>query len=155
MPGPLQAAARRAKVKEMTMRKQLACVGILGTVLCVFFALSAGKQMEAAMAGEPQLAHDVYFSLKDNSGEAKNKMLAACTKYLSKHDGEVYFAVGLRAEDLNRPVNDQDFDVALHIVFMNKKAHDQYQDSPRHKQFISENQANWKKVRVFDSLVQK
>ena len=137
------------------MRKQLACTAILVAVVCAFFALSMGKQMEAAMAVEPQLGHDVYFSLKDDSGEAKNKMLAACTKYLSKHQGEVSFGVGPRAEDLNRPVNDQDFDVALHIVFMNKSAHDQYQDSPRHKQFISENQANWKKVRVFDSLVQK
>jgi hypothetical protein len=137
------------------MRKQLACGAMLGAVVCVFFAVSNGKQMEAAMAVEPQLAHDVYFSLKDNSTDAKNKLLAACSKYLSKHSGEVYYAVGPRAEELNRPVNDQDFDVALHIVFTHKRAHDQYQDSPRHKQFISENQGNWKKVRVFDSLVHK
>jgi hypothetical protein len=44
--------------------------------------------------------------------------------------------------------------VALHIIFKDKAAHDRYQDHPRHKQFIEENQANWKKVRVFDSYVE-
>ena len=47
--------------------------------------------------------------------------------------------------------NDRDFDVALHIVFEDRKAHDQYQDAARHKQFIDENKESWKKVRVFDS----
>jgi len=137
------------------MQRQLAGIAILGALVSAFFAMSAIKQTEAAMLVEPQLAHDVYFSLKDNSIEAKNKLVEACKKYLSKHPGEVSFAAGTRVEDLNRPVNDQDFDVALHIVFEHKRAHDQYQDAPRHKQFISENQANWKKVRVFDSFVQK
>jgi hypothetical protein len=137
------------------MRKQLIHGTILGAVLCGFLCVSAWRQTMAAAAVEPQLAHDVYFSLKDNSTEAKQKMVAACKKYLSKHPGEVFFAAGMRAEDLNRAVNDRDFDVALHIVFRNKQAHDQYQDAPRHKQFIGENQDNWKKVRVFDSLVER
>jgi len=137
------------------MRRQLAYGAILIAALGAFLALSARNRMEAAAAVGSLLAHDVYFSLKDNSADAKKKMVAACQKYLSKHPGEVFFASGTRAEDLNRPVNDQDFDVALHIVFNSKKAHDQYQDAARHKEFISENQGNWKKVRVFDSLVDK
>ena len=52
--------------------------------------------------------------------------------------------------DLNR-----DFDVGLHIVFQNRAAHDEYQVAPRHKEFIEENKGNWKKVRVFDSVVGK
>ena len=77
----------------------------------------------------------------------------ACKKYLSKHDGEVYFAAGTLAKDLKREVNDLDFDVALNIVFQERAAHDKYQDNPRHIQFINENKSNWKKVRVFDSMV--
>jgi hypothetical protein len=142
-------------LKETTMRRQLAGIAILGALMSAIFAMNTLKQTEAAMAVEPQLAHNVYFALKDNSTEAKHKMVEACKKYLSNHPGEVFFAAGTRVEDLNRPVNDQDFDVALHIVFQHKRAHDQYQDAPRHKQFISENQSNWKKVRVFDSFVQK
>ena len=48
---------------------------------------------------------------------------------------------------------DQGFDVALHIVFTNKAAHDKYQEAESHKQFIEENKENWKKVRVFDAKV--
>ena len=86
---------------------------------------------------------------------AKQRLLAACKKYLSKHPGEVFFAAGILVKDLDRPVNDRDFDVALHIVFQDRKSHDLYQDAPRHKQFIDENKANWKKVRVFDSEVER
>lgn len=101
------------------------------------------------------IAHNVYFSLKDNSPAAKKKLVDACKKYLAKHPGTVFFAAGTLAEDLKREVNDRDFDVGLHLVFKNKAAHDKYQDAPLHKQFIAENKDNWKKVRVFDSVVEQ
>jgi hypothetical protein len=99
------------------------------------------------------LSHDVYFALKDNSGPSRDKLVAACKKYLSKHPGEVFFASGTLADDLKRDVNDRNFDVALHIVFKDRASHDKYQEAPRHKQFIAENKDNWAKVRVFDSDV--
>lgn len=105
----------------------------------------------SASAPEPMVVHNVYFSLKDNSPEAKQKLVAACRKYLTDHPGTVFFAAGVLSEELNRPVNDRDFDVGLHIVFKNKAAHDKYQDDPRHIKFIEEMRDNWKKVRVFDS----
>ena len=95
----------------------------------------------------------VYFTLKDNSADAKKKLVDACKKHLTKHPGEVYFAAGTLAESLKREVNVRDWDVGLHIVFANIKAHDQYQTAKRHDQFIEENKDNWKSVRVFDSLV--
>lgn len=101
------------------------------------------------------LAHNVYFSLKDNSNSAKEKLLAACRKHLTGHPGTVFFACGTLAEELRREVNDRDFNVALHVIFQDQAAHDQYQADSRHLQFISENKENWKKVRVFDSLVEK
>ena len=86
---------------------------------------------------------------------SKEKLVTACKKHLSGHPGEVFFAAGTLCEDLKREVNDIDFDVALHIVFKDKAAHDQYQVAPRHDKFIAENKENWKKVRVFDSYVSK
>jgi hypothetical protein len=106
-----------------------------------------------AVGAETALAHDVYFALNDASPKAKDELVAACKKYLTGHDGTVYFSVGTLAAELNRPVNDRDFDVALHVYFKDRAAHDRYQEAPRHKQFIAEQQANWKKVRVFDSTV--
>jgi hypothetical protein len=103
---------------------------------------------------EAALAHDVFFALKDNSKETRAKLVAACKKYLTGHEGAVYFAVGTVAPEFAREVNDRDFDVALHVYFKDKAAHDKYQVAPRHNQFIEEEQGNWKKVRVFDSWVE-
>ena len=100
------------------------------------------------------LSHVVYFALNDPSPDARAKLVAACRKYLSGHEGTVFFAAGTLAGELNRPVHDRDYDVALHVYFRDKAAHDKYQDAPRHKQFIEEMQGNWKKVRVFDSWVE-
>jgi hypothetical protein len=137
------------------MRKHLACGIICGAALAGILALGAKDRAGAADSEGPMLSHDVYFALKDNSATAKKKLVEACKKYLSRHPGEAFFATGTRVEDLKREVNDQEFDVALHIVFKNKEAHDKYQDAARHKQFIEENRDNWKKVRVFDSFVDK
>jgi hypothetical protein len=101
------------------------------------------------------LAHNVYFTLKDNSELARQKLLAACKKYLVTHPGIVFFAAGTLAADLNRPVNVRDFDVGLHIVFATKEDHDRYQSAPAHIRFVEENKEDWKQVRVFDSVVEK
>jgi hypothetical protein len=102
---------------------------------------------------ESMLAHNVYFALNDASDAARARLIAACKKCLTGHRGTVFFACGKLAGELTRPVNDRDFDVSLHIVFKSKADHDEYQAAPLHDQFIAENKANWKKVRVFDSLV--
>jgi hypothetical protein len=100
-------------------------------------------------------AHSVYFSLNDNSDDAKQELVAACKTYLSAHPGTVFFAAGVLAKECDRPVNDRDFDVALQVVFKAKAAHDEYQKAEQHLKFIKENRANWKKVRVFDSYVEE
>ncbi len=100
------------------------------------------------------LAHNVFFALKDRSETARDALIASCQTHLTSHPGVRFFACGRLAEGLDRPVNDRAFDVALHIVFESKAAHDTYQDAPRHHQFVDENKANWETVRVFDSDVE-
>jgi hypothetical protein len=99
------------------------------------------------------LGHMVYFTLKDRSPPAVESLVAACRKYLTSHPGTNFFAVGTLVPDLQRPVNQVDFDVALQVVFDSREAHDAYQAHPRHVQFIDENKANWERVRVFDAYV--
>jgi Stress responsive A/B Barrel Domain len=106
-----------------------------------------------AVAAEPQLAHMVYFKLKDNSGVSRAKLVAACKLLLTNHPGTVSFATGTLAGDFTREVNDRDFDVSLHLVFTNKEAHNKYQEDPRHLKFVEDNKENWEKVRVFDSYL--
>ena len=124
----------------------------LWTSLAVL-VLSTFAMLSRADAADPKLAHMVYFKLKDSSPAAKEKLVQACRKYLSGHEGVVAFAAGVLAEDLKREVNDRDFDVSLHVVFENKAVHDKYQTHPRHLKFIEENKANWDKARVFDSYL--
>ncbi|MBN2474565.1 MAG: Dabb family protein [Pirellulales bacterium] len=99
------------------------------------------------------IAHDVYFTLKQDSDDAKEKLVAGCRKYLSDHPGVVWFAAGVLVGEHQREVNDRDFHVALHIVFKDKASHDRYQKADRHHRFIEEFQENWKTVRVFDSYL--
>ena len=126
----------------------------LAVLTLLSIGLPAGADQAGSGAKTLVLAHDVYFALNDASAEARTKLIAACKKYLSGHEGTVSFAVGTLAGEMSRPVNDRDYDVSLHVYFKDKAAHDTYQEHPRHKQFIAENQANWKKVRVFDSWVE-
>lgn len=99
-----------------------------------------------------QLAHHVFFTLKDRSDESIENLLEACKKYLDNHDGLVGFSVGRRDRELDRPVN-HDFDVSLHTIFADREAHDAYQVAERHLQFIEENKEGWESVKVCDSLL--
>ncbi|MBL4885195.1 MAG: Dabb family protein [Planctomycetaceae bacterium] len=99
------------------------------------------------------LAHIVYFTLKDNSAEAKQRLVDACHRYLKDHPGVSFFAAGIMGEEFEREVNDKDYDVSLHVYFEDKAAHDVYQTIDDHLTFIAENKENWEKVRVFDSYV--
>lgn len=136
------------------MRKLVTALVIVGLFVGGWL-LGGRSTTEAGGKGGPMLAHMVYFSLKDNSPAAKEKLVGACKKYLNDHPGTVYFSAGTLAEEFKRDVNDREWDVALHLVFKDKAAHDTYQDAARHDAFIKENKDNWRKVRVFDSYVSK
>ena len=99
-----------------------------------------------------KIAHHVFFTLSDRSEAKVQKLLAGCNKYLDDHDGLVGFSVGVREPELDREVN-HDFDVSLHCIFADRKAHDVYQVAERHLTFIEEHKDNWSEVRVFDSIL--
>ena len=119
-----------------------------------FAALAlALTQTEAARADGPMVGHMVYFKLKESTESNQDKLVAACKKYLSGHPGTVFFAAGKRGKQFDREVNTKDWDVALHLVFEDQKAHDRYQAAKLHLQFIEENKELWGGVEVFDSLI--
>jgi hypothetical protein len=108
--------------------------------------------MNAKTESGLMLAHMVYFTLKDRSPQAVEAQVTACHKYLSGHPGQEHFSVGTHVADLTREVN-QDFDVALNVVFASRKAHDDYQSAEKHLQFIAECRPGWAQVRVYDSYL--
>ena len=79
------------------MRKHLGFLQIAGVLLAAMLVLGNrgwGTAREVPEKEKAILAHDVYFQLKDNSAPAKAELVDACREYLSRHDGEVFFAVG-------------------------------------------------------------
>jgi hypothetical protein len=122
----------------------------LAATLAIAALGAPGPEARAASV----LAHDVYFELKEDTPARRAELVAACKKYLTGHPGVVFFAAGAIASELARPVNDRTWHVSLHLYFKDQAAHDAYQEAPRHKEFIAAQQANWAKVRVFDSWVE-
>jgi len=132
---------------------------LISKLIIVIFALVllphavlSEPEAEASEVGK-MLSHNVFFKLKEPGDESREALINACHKFLSGHPGVVFYAAGGLAGEFDRGVNVRDFDVALHLVFADRAAHDAYQEHPRHKQFIEENKEAWKDVRVFDSWV--
>jgi hypothetical protein len=132
------------------MKRLLTAGSLALTLVCLVLA---GASSRGADTEDGMFAHNVYFTLVNSSPETRQALVDACRKYLSSHEGAVFFAAGTRATDKTRDVNDTDFDVSLHIYFRDVAAHDAYQENPRHKEFIERMGDNWKTVRVFDSWV--
>lgn len=98
------------------------------------------------------LAHNVFFTLADNSPAAQKELVDDCHRYLAAIPGLVFFAAGTCA-DSNRPVNDRNFHVALHTVVENKAGLEAYLTHPQHVAFAAKHKPNWAQLRVFDSDV--
>lgn len=128
-------------------------VGIASLLIWNALAREASRPAESTVAGPPQIGHMVFFKLKDSTAANRLKLVAACDKYLGKHEGVVFYATGVIGESFNEPVNDRNWDVGLHLVFADKSAHDKYQVHPNHLKFIDENKGSWESVRVFDSEI--
>lgn len=142
------------------MRGLIAILFVLVTVGIVRFCVEERQVMadevsssgaKAAADKSAPLAHMVFFTLAESNDENRANLVAGCKNYLDGHEGVEYFSVGVRAAEYDRPVNDRNYDVALHLVFKTAQDQDAYQTHPRHVQFVKECQGLWKQVRVFDS----
>lgn len=118
-------------------------------------AWTGAATLSAEKAGGEMLAHMVYFTLKENTPENREKLVSLCHKHLSDHEGTVFYAAGTRGEEFDREVNARDFDVSLNLVFTGKEAHDAYQISEKHLKFVAEIAEDVKEVKVYDSYVMK
>src|SRR5688500_5386989 len=124
---------------------------VLAAIAVAAPAFAQDKATKKAKKATPHIGHMVYFKLTDATPENRQKLVDACKQYLEDHEGVTFFAAGVLSDDFKRDLNDRDWDVALHLVFNSKAAHDKYQDHPEHQKFTDENKALWAKVRVFDS----
>ncbi len=64
-----------------------------GMFVLVSAVLPRDKVTNSSAPG-PMIGHMVYFKLKESGAENKQKLVAACKKYLSDHEGTVFFSAG-------------------------------------------------------------
>jgi hypothetical protein len=80
-------------------------------------------------------SHIVIFWTDPGNPAAADELIAGANKFLKPIPGVLHFHVGKMAPS-HRPVVDQSYQVALNIVFPDKKAQDDYQTHPRHIEFV-------------------
>src|SRR5262245_8357105 len=119
-------------------------------LVCLVLVVATACRAAGSSSAGPLLRHDVYFTLREDTPEARAALCEACRR-LGSLDGVLELSVGPRVEELDRPVNDQSFDLALHVLFRDRTAHDRYQVAPEHQALLAEWSPRFEAVRVFDS----
>lgn len=95
-------------------------------------------------------SHVVIFWTDPADPAAADKLIAGAEKYLRPIPGVLHFHIG-RMVGSPRPVVDQSYQVALNLVFPDKKAQDDYQVHPLHVEFVEKVfKPVCKKVVVYD-----
>lgn len=102
---------------------------------------------------EQMFAHIVFFSLPDRSPSVCQRFIDACKKFLDGHPGLIHFSLAKRDVEMTRPVVDQNFDFAMHMIFESKGAYEAYARHKRHEEFITVAGSISNHRRVFDSLL--
>ena len=80
-------------------------------------------------------SHVVVFWTDPADAGAADALIAGAEKYLRPIPGVLHFHVG-RMVGSPRPVVDQSYQVALNLVFPDKKSQDDYQVHPQHVEFV-------------------
>ena len=91
-------------------------------------------------ARKPMMLHCTYFNLgRSNTPEIIEAYMSEARQYLSSSPGMVGFWTGARAKDMTRSGNDQNYDIAMHQLFMNEDAFKVYNSNDTdHNQFVAD-----------------
>ena len=80
-------------------------------------------------------SHVVIFWTNPQNPKAADELIAGAQKYLKPIPGVLSFHVGKMAPS-HRPVVEQSYQVALNLIFPDKKTQDDYQVHPLHLEFV-------------------
>ena len=95
-------------------------------------------------------SHVVIFWTRPETPKAADELVAGMHRYLHPIPGVLQFHVG-RMVPSERAVVDQTYQVALNILFPDRKAQDEYQTHPLHLEFVEKVfKPNCHKVVVYD-----
>lgn len=95
-------------------------------------------------------SHVVIFWTDPQKPNAAQELIDGAEKYLRPIPGVLQFHIG-RMVGSHRPVVDQTYQVALNLVFPDKKSQDEYQTHPLHIEFVEKVfKKNCARVVVYD-----
>ena len=104
------------------------------------------------MAKKPQMAHHVFFWLKNPTSIADRDKLIKGVQALGKIKEVNMLHVAVPAETEKRDVVDNSYSVSELLFFDSLQDQKIYQDHPLHQKFIQEHSMLWDKVVVYDSM---
>ena len=95
-------------------------------------------------------SHVVIFWADPKNPQAADQLLAGAEKFLKPIPGILQLHVG-RMVPSHRPVVEQSYQVAVNLIFADKKAQDDYQVHPLHVEFVEKClKPNCTKVVIYD-----
>ena len=80
-------------------------------------------------------SHIVIFWTDPKNTQAADELIAGADKYLRPIPGVLHYHIGKMAPS-HRAVVDQSYQVALNLIFPDKKTQDDYQVHPLHLEFV-------------------
>jgi hypothetical protein len=126
---------------EMAVMRRTEMIASSAKFLCAMFSTRHNRRM---------FSHVVIFWTDPNNPKAADELIAGMNKYLKPIPGVLHYHVGKMASS-HRPVVDQTYQVALNLVFPDKKTQDDYQVHPMHVEFVEGVfKKTCKKVVVYD-----
>ena len=97
------------------------------------------------------LVHSVFFWLKENLNEKEVELFRNELGNLGQIPEVEKLYIGKPAPTSKRPVIDDSYDFCLTVVLENVSAHDKYQESHIHLEFIEKCSQLWERVKIYDA----
>ena len=133
-------------MKKQNRRTFIATAVAMGT------AAAATSMPTMEHKNKKQLAHHVFFWLKNRNSKEDLKKLLDGLKMLEKIPSVRGLHIGVPAATEKRPVIDDSYSASELIFFDDLAGQDIYQVHPIHKKFIEDCAHLWEKVIVYDSM---
>ena len=124
----------------------------LARVVALGAATAASATMTTAQTNRKQLAHHVFFWLKNPDAREDLHKLLEGLRTLEKIESVKKLHIGVPASTEKRDVVDNSYSASELIFFDDVAGQDAYQVHPIHKKFVEECSHLWQKVIVYDSM---
>ena len=134
------------------MKKQTRRTFIASTAVLTAGVASGMSLIPMETNSKKQLAHHVFFWLKNRDSKEDLAKLIEGLKTLSKIETVRKLHIGVPASTELRPVVDASYSASELIFFDDVAGQDAYQVHPIHKKFVEQYSHLWEKVIVYDSI---